>query len=103
MITRQDVINNEYQNALEMRRPFIQLKPHLFADGDKWCALYGPDIQTGVSGWGDTPEQAASNFDIEWLNSKTPKTSRDEHLADAIAEEDAAVERHAHSQFGVGA
>lgn len=27
-------------------------------DGDKWCALIGPDLQTGIAGFGDTPSEA---------------------------------------------
>lgn len=76
MTTKLDVLNNEYQNALEMRRPFMQLRPTLYADGDKWCALYGPDLQIGVAGFGDTPELAARDFDIAWLNARPPPRRR---------------------------
>ena len=53
-------------------RPFMLLKPDVFADGDKWCVLYGPDIQIGVCAFGNTPEQASIQFDIEWKNAKAP-------------------------------
>ncbi len=27
-------------------------------DGDKWCALYGENIEEGCAGFGDTPIEA---------------------------------------------
>lgn len=56
--------------ASEQERPFVLLKPAMFIDGDKWCALYGEDLQNGVAGFGDTPHEAAHQFDVEWLNAK---------------------------------
>ena len=61
-------ISTEY----ERRRPFVLLKPRIFIDGDKWCALYGENIMSGVCGFGSTPDEAAKSFDIEWLNGKAP-------------------------------
>lgn len=37
----------------------------VFRDGDKWCALYGRNIQEGTIGFGDTPEQACAAFDAD--------------------------------------
>lgn len=34
----------------------------IFPDGDQWCALRGPDLQEGVSGFGATPEEALMNL-----------------------------------------
>ena len=66
-----DVVKNEYlTHAYELQRPFMLLKPKIYTDGDKWCALYGEDLQSGVAGFGDTPAQAATQFDVEWLNAK---------------------------------
>jgi len=43
----------EFQNAAyEMQRPFILLKPKIFMDGGKWCALYGESLKEGVAGFG---------------------------------------------------
>jgi hypothetical protein len=72
MITQASILAEEYQAAIEKRRPFIQLRPNIFIDGEKWCVLYGQNLQDGVAGFGDTPEQAAINFDIAWLNERTP-------------------------------
>lgn len=52
----------------ERLRPFMLLKPKMLPDGNKWCALYGSNIMEGVCAFGDTPEQAAIQFDIEWKN-----------------------------------
>ena len=32
--------------------------------GNKWSVLYGSNIQEGVVGWGDTPEEAMVAFDL---------------------------------------
>jgi hypothetical protein len=42
------------------------------ADGDKWCALYGADLATGVAGFGDTPAEAMHEFDKAWATKLTP-------------------------------
>lgn len=38
------------------------LKPSITKDGDKWCVLYGANLQEGIAGFGDTPYQAILNF-----------------------------------------
>lgn len=40
-----------------------QLKPRIFPDGNKWCCLYGENIQDGIVGFGDTPIQAVGDFE----------------------------------------
>lgn len=54
----------------EMQRPFVLLKPRMFIDGDKWCALYGDNLQDGVAGFGDSPALAAYDFDKSWAEEK---------------------------------
>jgi hypothetical protein len=54
--------------SLEALTPHSRMKPKLSKYGTKWSALYGDNIQEGVCGFGDTPEQAMIQFDIEWLN-----------------------------------
>ena len=44
-------------------RPHVLFRPHVFPDGDKWCALYGDNLQDGVAGFGDTPHKACLDFD----------------------------------------
>lgn len=53
-------------SAAEYSRPCVVFKPKLFIDGDKWCALYGDNLQDGVSAFGDTPAWAMWNFDDAW-------------------------------------
>lgn len=48
----------------EKNRPFHHLRPRLFIDGDKWCALYGENLQCGVAGFGESPAKAADAFDV---------------------------------------
>lgn len=60
----------EERVAIQKKRPCYLLRPSLKIDGDKWCALYGDNIQDGVAGFGDTPEKAFIDFDIQFLNAK---------------------------------
>lgn len=54
------------QMTYELMRPATVFKPRIFQDGNKWCALLGDDLQSGISGFGDSPADAAWNFDKEW-------------------------------------
>ncbi len=89
--------------AYEMQRPAVLFRPTVVTVGNKWHALYGPNQMEGVSGFGDTPAEAMADFDQNWLKQKTPIAIRADQLAEKIAAEDAAAERHAGSQFGMGA
>lgn len=66
-----------YSVSYEWRRPFMLLKPRMFPDGNQWCALYGDDIQSGVCGFGDTPDRAAAEFDKAWWNDKAPPAAKE--------------------------
>jgi hypothetical protein len=52
--------------ASEHARPSAVFKPRLSIDGNQWCALYGDNLQDGVAGFGDSPEEAMWNFDRAW-------------------------------------
>jgi hypothetical protein len=53
--------------SFERLRPSSIYKPKIFIDGNKWCALYGEDIQCGVAGFGDSPDLAYADFDKNWV------------------------------------
>lgn len=56
-----------YQNiGWSALRPSIIYKPKLFKDGNMWCVLFGENIQSGVCGFGKSPEKAFLDFDREW-------------------------------------
>lgn len=46
--------------------PHTRMKPRVYPDGDKWCALYGENLQDGVAGFGETPALACQDFDRNW-------------------------------------
>lgn len=46
--------------------PSVLYRPKLSIDGDQWCALYGDDLQNGVSGFGKSPSAAMQDFDTAW-------------------------------------
>lgn len=66
----QDTINNNLITEAQMNYWAMKqdmalvesLKPRLFMDGNKWCCLYGDNIQEGVVGFGDTPHLAILDF-----------------------------------------
>lgn len=47
-------------------QPHVLMRPKLFLDGDKWCALYGDDLQNGLAGFGSSPARAMSEFNRAW-------------------------------------
>ena len=47
--------------------PSVLYRPRLFKDGSMWCALYGEDLQTGVTGFGKSPAEAMTAFDEAWV------------------------------------
>ena len=53
-----------------MQRPSVLYRPKISIDGNKWCALYGENLQDGVAGFGDTPELAMIDFDRAWVSSR---------------------------------
>ncbi len=46
--------------------PSVLFRLTLSVDGNQWCALFGDDLQSGVAGFGDTPEKAMWDFDKKW-------------------------------------
>jgi hypothetical protein len=39
---------------------------HLSLDGNQWCALFGSDLQQGVSGFGDTASEAVNELEAQF-------------------------------------
>jgi len=60
--------------------PHVLMRPKVFLDGDKWCALYGDNLQDGVAGFGESPSEAMTDFDKNW-SIKLPKNKRSQHKA----------------------
>jgi hypothetical protein len=53
--------------------PSVLYRPELTLDGNKWCALYGPNLQEGVAGFGDSPDEAMCAFNRAWIT-RVPTT-----------------------------
>lgn len=68
MNREQDYWDQMYFNARLQCRPSLLWKPRLFIDGNQWCALYGENLHAGVAGFGDTPDKAMGDFDLNWYN-----------------------------------
>jgi hypothetical protein len=50
-----------------MTEPSVLYRPTLSVDGNRWCALYGADLQAGVAGFGDSPFAAMNDFNRNWF------------------------------------
>ncbi len=61
---------------LEQQRPFMLLQSNIkvSVDGSKWCCLFGETVQDGVAGFGNTPNEASIDFDVQWLNKSLSPT-----------------------------
>lgn len=59
--------------AYETMRPSVLMRPAVYPDGRLWCALYGEDLQCGVSGFGESPYLAMLDFDKNWAAKVQPK------------------------------
>lgn len=78
-----DISNDAYlarmamvEAAAFMAASHTRMRPRVFPDGTKWCALYGDDLMQGIAGFGDTPEEACAEFDKAWSNGPTPEAAR---------------------------
>lgn len=71
-----DLLLEIAQDNHQGSRPAMAFKPRVFLDGNKWCALYGEDLQIGVAGFGDTPELATRDFDRNWHSQMPPPTHK---------------------------
>lgn len=69
--------------AAEHARPSAVFKPRLSVDGDKWCALYGENLQYGVAGFGDSPADAVWDFDRNW-GAKLPAQKPDSRVEEVL-------------------
>lgn len=61
-----NMITDEAGRAAFLRRPSVMLGARVFRDGNSWCCLYGENIQEGVAGFGDSPDEACRAFDVSW-------------------------------------
>ena len=64
--TAHEILQTELDVACQKQRPSFLLKPKLMIDGNQWCALLGDNLQDGVAGFGDSPDEAYADFDKSW-------------------------------------
>ena len=64
--------------AMELLAPSVRLRPKLYIDGNKWCALYGDDVQKGLAGFGESPQKALQDFDTNFYKCIEVGTERGE-------------------------
>jgi len=56
-----------------------ELTPLVFKEGDRFCCLLGPDLERGVSGYGETPELAVVEWDAN-LTSRLAEAKEDDQV-----------------------
>lgn len=49
-----------------MTAPHLTFIPKIFRDGNQWCALYGDDLQSGICGFGNSPDAALADYNQAW-------------------------------------
>ena len=64
---RSSILGAQMDRAEIMKSPHALYRPKIFLDGNKWCALYGENLQDGVAGFGDSPADAMADFDANWF------------------------------------
>ena len=55
------------ERAIFLNRPSVMLGLIPIRDGNQWCVLYGENLQVGIAGFGDSPDKAMENFDMDWI------------------------------------
>jgi hypothetical protein len=68
-----NILNDEQIRANIQSKISFMLKPKLSIDGNQWCALYGENLQDGVAGFGDSPDEAYEDFDRNWYKKISDK------------------------------
>lgn len=66
-----EIMACRHSAAAEMETPHYLYRPRIFLDGNRWCALLGDDIQTGICGFGASPHDACVRFDKAWYEKIT--------------------------------
>lgn len=67
IVNAASVIMGELVDTANRRRePDAVFRPRLSLDGNRWCALYGDNLQDGVAGFGASPEEAMLDFNANW-------------------------------------
>ena len=63
-----DLITAELVEAIrrvshEWMRQSVLFRPKISLDGNQFCCLLGSNLQEGIAGFGETPDQACRAFD----------------------------------------
>jgi hypothetical protein len=68
----------EYMSEIRLQhiRPSVLHRPKVYIDGNRWCALYGENLQDGVAGFGDSPSNAMYDFDAQWNKPLPARTAK---------------------------
>jgi hypothetical protein len=62
--------------AQDAGMPHVLMRPAITLDGNRWCALYGEDLQSGVAGFGESPYAAMRDFDRAWCENLSAPTAK---------------------------
>ena len=59
------------------------LKPAVFIEGNGYCCLYGPDLPSGIVGYGDTPAEALRDWEAN-LHERIKNIKQDQQNDDEV-------------------
>lgn len=54
--------------SINVKTTNYEIYAMLGKDGSQWCVLAGKDLQSGIAGFGATPELAIREFKLEMAN-----------------------------------
>ena len=66
MQVEEERMDREKRLSHELMRPFRLMQTRISLDGNQWCILFGENLQDGVAGFGDSPDEASRAFDKAW-------------------------------------
>lgn len=72
-----EIIGIESDRAERERLWATVLRARIFPDGNMWCCLYGENVQEGIAGFGNTPEQAMWEFEKAMSQPLKPEARHD--------------------------
>ncbi|WPU91804.1 hypothetical protein SNE25_21025 [Mucilaginibacter sabulilitoris] len=81
-IPPENVINATLHGAASLIRPVV------FKEGDFYCCFFGDDPITGVIGFGDTPDEAINDWNINFKDHLSENGDEDsivQHVKELIA------------------
>ncbi len=63
---QKEELYREAQEFVEEQRGYLRQNLKVMCDEGSWFILYGPDLASGIGGYGETPEAVMADFKLNW-------------------------------------